>query len=80
MDLVAFLENHKDSKTIPVGGCHKFFYEWDRDTQNEYLTSLFDRAKKAGRWMFMDTAGVPETVDREMYNFLIERLEKLAKL
>jgi hypothetical protein len=80
MDIVTFLETNKNSRTIPVGGCHKFFYEWERDRQNEYLTSLFKRAKKAGRWMFMDTAGVPENVDKETYDFLIERLGELSEL
>ena len=80
MDIVAFLETHENCKTVPVGGCHKFFFEWDRGTQNDYLTSLFDRAKKAGRWMFMDTGGIPEIVDKETYDFLIERLVELSKL
>lgn len=78
MDLVAFLESGK-SRTVPVGGCHKFFFEWDRDTQNAYLTSLFTRAKRSGAWMFMDTGGIPETVTKETYDFLIERLGELAK-
>lgn len=80
MDLVAFLETHKDSKTVPVGGLHKFYYEWEKDKQNEYLTSLFERAKKAGRWMFMDTAGVPENVDKETYDFLMKRTEELSAM
>ena len=78
MDLVALLESG-NSRIVPVGGCHKFFFEWDRDTQNEYLTSLFTRAKKAGAWMFMDTGGISETVTKETYDFLIERLSELAK-
>lgn len=80
MDLVGFLEIHKDSGTIPVGGCHKFFFDWDMDKQNEYLTCLFDRAKKAGRWMFMDTGGIPANLTREKYELFIERLGELVKL
>lgn len=79
MDLVAFLNENKGSKTIPAGGCHKFFYEWDRDRQNEYLTDLFKRANKAGRWIFMDTGGVPEAVTKESYDFLINRLDELSR-
>jgi len=80
MDIVAFLESPPHTKTIPVGGCHKFFFEWDIQTQNDYLTSLFTRAKKAGRWMFMDTGGIPETTDKETYNALIEKLRELQHL
>lgn len=78
MDMMAFLEA-RPGNTVPVGGCHKFFFEWDRDTQNEYLVSLFSRAKPAGAWMFMDTGGIPQTVTKETYDFLIERLAELSK-
>ncbi len=78
MDLVGFLNAGKGN-TVPVGGCHKFFFEWDRDTQNEYLTALFSRAKAAGPWIFMDTGGIPETVSKENYDFLIERIAELSK-
>jgi hypothetical protein len=78
MDLVAFLES-RNSRLIPVGGCHKFFFEWDRETQDEYLTSLFTRARKAGSWIFMDTGGISENVTKERYDFLIGRLGELAK-
>jgi hypothetical protein len=78
MDLAAFLES-RNSHLVPVGGCHKFFFEWDRKTQDEYLTSLFSRAKKAGPWIFMDTGGISGNVTRERYDFLIGRLRELAK-
>ncbi|MFC1693875.1 uroporphyrinogen decarboxylase family protein [Candidatus Latescibacterota bacterium] len=80
MDLIEFLENNPRGETIPVGGCHKFFFEWDRNTQNDYLTSLFKRAKKVGRWMFMDTGGIPETTDKETYDFFMRRLKELATM
>jgi hypothetical protein len=79
MDLVAFLESGK-SKTVPVGGCHKFFFEWDENRQNDYLDDLFKRANRAGRWMFMDTGGISETVSKNMYDFVVERLHELSKL
>jgi len=79
MDLVAFLESGK-SKMVPVGGCHKFFFEWDENRQNDYLDDLFKRANRAGRWMFMDTGGISETVSKNMYDFVVERLHELSKL
>lgn len=77
MDLVTFLG--QNTNTVPVGGCHKFFFSWDRDRQNEYLTSLFFRANRAGGWIFMDTGGIPETIKKEDYNFVINRLGELSK-
>ncbi len=80
MDIVEFIKNNKNTGTIPVGGLHKHFFNWDRDTQNEYLTSLFNRAKKAGKWICMDTGGITETVSKETYDFLMERIGELAKI
>ena len=80
MDIVGFLQAHPDTKTVPVGGCHKFYFDWSTDEQNEYLTSVFSRANKAGRWMFMDTGGIPEICSLEMFDFLINRLDELSRL
>jgi hypothetical protein len=80
MEIVEFMTSHPETNTIPVGGLHKHFFGWDRDTQNDYLTSLFARAKKAGRWMFMDTGGIPENIPLDMYDFLMNRLAELAPL
>ena len=78
MDLAAYLEsgNHK---AIPVGGCHKFFFEWERAKQEEYLEILFSKACAAGRWIFMDTGGIAETVTKEAYDSVIQRLDVLSK-
>ncbi len=78
MDLVQFLQS--DSDTIPVGGLHKFFFDWDRDKQDTYLETLFERAGKNGRWIFMDTGGIPETIQKDTYDFLIQKLRDLSKI
>jgi len=77
MDLVEYLESHPAAKTIPVGGLHKFIFEWDRDRQRDYLNALFKNANKAGRWMLMDTGGIPSDVDKEGYDFFMEQLREL---
>lgn len=79
MDLPAFLEAHPASRTIPVGGLHKFFFTWDRDRQNEWLTTLFARTKGKGRWMLMDPGGVPDGTSPETVDFLINRLAELRR-
>ena len=79
MDIVEFLKNNSNSGTVPVGGIHKNFFEWDMDTQNAFLTSLFERANRAGRWMLMDPGGIPATVSKQTYDFFMERIRELAK-
>ena len=78
VDLVEFLQS--DTNTIPVGGLHKFFFQWDIEKQNSYLESLFERAGTAGRWMFMDTGGIPESVEKDSYDFVMGRVEELSKI
>lgn len=78
MDLVEFL--HSGSAAIPVGGLSKSFFEWDIDEQNSYLKNLFEQAAKNGRWIFMDPGGIPGTVEKDTYDFLMERLEQLSKI
>ncbi len=77
MDLVRYLELG-GSRTVPVGGCHKFFFEWERAEQAAYLENLFERACRAGRWIFMDTGGVAETVNKETYDFVLQKLKDLS--
>jgi uroporphyrinogen-III decarboxylase len=79
MDLVEYL-NGKIAKTFPAGGLHKDFFLWDRNTQDDYLKSLFSRAKKAGRWIFMEPAGISEGTSLDSYKFFMERLRGLSKL
>ena len=78
MDLVAFLEEHPGCHTVPVGGLSKKFFQWDRATRTEYLESLFTRASKAGRWMFMDPSGIPETLERDTYLYFLDTLRRLS--
>jgi hypothetical protein len=78
MDLVEFLKS--DSNTIPVGGLHKFFFDWDRDSQNAYLENLFEQAGKNGKWIFMDTGGIPETIGKDTYDFLMQKLLEMSKI
>ena len=80
MDLVSFLETNPGSGTVPVGGLHKFFFSWGRDEQNDWLTSLFSRAKTLGRWILMDPGGIPDGTTRETVDFLINRLAELRGL
>jgi hypothetical protein len=79
MDLVEYLESRPNSKTIPVGGLHKQMFEWDQAMQKEWLNSLFKKAKKAGRWIFGDSSGIPGTITNENYTFFIETVRKLCK-
>ena len=78
MDLTAFLQKYGENGPVPVGGLHKFFFQWDRTVQQEYLEALFRKANDAGgRWMFMDTGGIPADMDIGTFRFMMDLLVKL---
>ena len=80
MDLVEFLGTSNGKKTVPVGGLHRSFFGWDDKTRADYLESLFKRAKKAGRWVLMDPAGVSENVSLATYESVMEKAGGLSSL
>jgi hypothetical protein len=80
MDLVDFLSAYPDAGVIPVGGLHRGIFDWDGEHRTEYLTSLFESAKKTGRWMLMDPGGIPGTVTKPEYDWFMDHLRKLRKL
>jgi hypothetical protein len=80
MDLVEFLSAYPDAGVIPVGGLHRGIFDWDGEHRTEYLTSLFESAKKTGRWMLMDPGGIPGTVTKPEYDWFMDQLRKLRKL
>jgi len=80
MYLIDFLENYPELTTIPVGGFHKNFFDWDRENQNRYLSSLFNKAKKTGRWIFMDPSGIQDSITCDNYNYFMEKIETLSKI
>lgn len=77
MDLAAYLKE-SGSNMVPVGGCHKFFFDWEEERQGAYLAGLFAQACGNGRWIFMDTGGVAETVEKSTYDFVLEKLRELS--
>lgn len=80
MDLVEFLSSHPGAAVVPVGGLHRSFFDWDDEKKSDYLTSLFPAAKQAGRWIFMDPSGIPESVSKGQYESLMEQICQLRKL
>jgi len=80
MDLVDFLRHHPDSGVVPVGGLHRNFFAWDENERSAYLDALFQSAKSAGRWIFMDPGGIPDTVSKSDFDWLMDRLHRLREL
>jgi hypothetical protein len=80
MDLVEFLGSHPGVGVVPVGGLHRNFFGWDEAQRSSYLAVLFESAKKAGRWIFMDPGGIPGSVAKPEYDWFVERLVELRKL
>ena len=80
MDLVEFLNSCRDAAVVPVGGLHRSFFDWDDENKSDYLTNLFQAAKQAGRWVFMDPSGIPESVSKGEYESLMDQICQLRKL
>lgn len=80
MDLVEFLRSYPDAGVVPVGGLHRNFFDWNEAERSEYLSVLFEEAKKAGSWIFMDPGGIPGTVSKTEYDWFVDRLLELRKL
>ena len=64
MDLIELKKRYGD-KIIFAGGINKFFFEWDKNKQSEYIEDLVKKA--GGGFILMDSGGVPENVTREQF-------------
>ena len=56
------------SKMVLCGGMDKHFFDWDADTQRLFLKDLAAKARKKGRFILMDSGGIPETCTREAFD------------
>ena len=63
-----------------MGGLHRSFFDWDDEKKSDYLTNLFQAAKQAWCWIFMDPSGIPEFVSKGEYESLMDQICQLRKL
>lgn len=54
-------------KTTMVGGINKHFFDWDSNKKYAYLKDIMKKGHDAGRFILMDSAGLPENVTKEAY-------------
>ena len=59
MEMKALIQEYGKKITF-TGGINKFFYNWPREEQKEYLTRLFSTIKEG--FFLMDSGGIPEGV------------------
>ena len=64
-------------KVVLCGGMDKHFFDWDADTQTQFLTALINRTRKHGRFILMDSGGIPETCTREAFDRFLSISEAL---
>ena len=65
-DLEHLLQNYSD-KFVVVGGIPASFWEWQPEQQRMQLEKMARLGKKYGRFIFMDSGGIPENVTSEDY-------------
>lgn len=73
-DLDDVMENYS-RRFVVVGGFPASFWEWKPDEQETYLEKIGKLSRRYGRFIFMDSGGVPENVSRA--NF--ERVNALSR-
>lgn len=72
-DIEDVLKNYSD-KFVVVGGFPTKFWYWNPEEQSTYLEKMAKLGREYGRFIFMDSGGVPEDVTREDF----ERISKVS--
>jgi len=75
-DIQKLLDDYSD-KFIIVGGMPAAFWEKPQQEQDKILTDLITMGKKSGRFILMDSGGIPENVTNENYEHIINLSRKL---
>ena len=68
------------NKFVVVGGFPTKFWDWPAEQQEAYLARMAELAQKYGRYIFMDSGGVPENVTRADYERLTEVSRRLRRV
>lgn len=61
------------SEFVVVGGFPASFWLWDKQRQFEYVERLANLGHKYGKFILMDSGGVPEDVSEERYKAITEK-------
>ncbi len=77
MDLPELKKNYGDRITF-VGGIDKFFFDWDHERREQYVTELVN--KTGGGFILMDSGGVPENVTAGEFRRIKSLFERFSNL
>ena len=64
-------------KMVLCGGMDKHFFDWDKDIQSRFLKDLIAKAKPKGRFILMDSGGIPETGTKDAFDYFLAVSEEL---
>lgn len=64
-------------KVVICGGMDKHFWDWDSAAKRAFLEKLFAKAKAWGRFILMDSGGVPGNVTEEEFRDFLEMYTEL---
>jgi uroporphyrinogen decarboxylase len=71
MDLAIVKERYGDRLTL-VGGMDKFIFEQDLPEIERRLRRSVEIGRSGGRYILMDTGGIPDTISRERFDAFLE--------
>jgi hypothetical protein len=75
-DIKNLLERYS-KEFVVVGGFAASFWMWEKQRQRKHLEELADMGHKYGRFILMDSGGIPEDVSKENYEYVTALSRKL---
>jgi len=54
-------------RVVLCGGMDKHYFDWPEEQQRGFLTRLLEQGRRGGPFVLMDSAGIPDNVDREAF-------------
>lgn len=75
-ELENLLQKYGD-KFVVVGGLPTKFWEWSPENQQQHFEKITSLGKKYGRYIVMDSGGIPENVVKEDFDRILNLSKKL---
>jgi uroporphyrinogen decarboxylase len=75
-DIEQVLVEYNDNFVL-VGGFPAKFWNWQKSQQDSYLRRMVNLSKKYGRFILMDSGGIPETVIKSDFDRITELSRQL---
>ena len=78
-DLEQTLKSYSE-KFVIVGGFPASFWEWKFERQNQYIHDIASLGQKYGRFIFMDSGGIPENITPQVFNRVLGISRKARRI